>query len=288
MKMQSSKNLQKTPKPSAFVKKEPRPHGRPQKCLVALFLAGLLGTASFLSQSAAQTSSARDCTLTRDALSAPGRTEADRAKDPARKPNEVLCFFGIKEGMHVLDLFSGGGYYAEILSESVGTKGHITAHNNAAYLDFQKEQIATRYSQDRLQNVSPLHAEVNDLNLPHETYDIVLMVLAYHDIYYITDDGTWPLIDGPRLLQEIREGLKPGGVFGVIDHAAEEGAPPSVGTSLHRIDPALMRKEIEAAGFIFDGELDVLRNLEDQRSLPMYNPIVQGRTDRVIYRFRKP
>ena len=130
--------------------------------------------------------------------------------------------------------------------------------------------------------------EANDLTLRPGRYDAALMILAYHDIYYITEDGSWPTIDGPRLMKEVLSGLKPGGVLGIVDHVAAEGSPSSVGTSLHRIDPALLRREIEAAGFIFDGESEILRNPEDDHTKPMFDPSVRGRTDRIVYRFEKP
>lgn len=229
-----------------------------------------------------------DCGPASQAVATPARPADDLARDPLRKPADVLCFFGIAEGAQVLDLFSGSGYYTEIVSHLVGPRGGVVAHNNAAYLGFQKDQIAERYKDDRLGNVSQLHAEANDLKLAGATFDFALMILAYHDIYYVSEDGSWPPIDGPQLLAEILKGLKPGGILGIVDHTAEPGSPSSSGTSLHRIDPALLRREIESAGFIFDGQSSALRHAEDDRTKPMYDPAVRGNTDRIIYRFRKP
>jgi len=116
----------------------------------------------------------------------------------------------------------------------------------------------------------------------------VLMILAYHDIYYEDPAIGWAPIDGPAMLAEIRAALKPGGVLGIVDHAAAPGAPAGTAQTLHRIDPARLRAEVEAAGFVFEGESKALRNLSDDRTLPMFDPSVRGRTDRVIYRFRRP
>lgn len=229
-----------------------------------------------------------DCAAHRQAVTTVSRPLDDLARDPLRKPADVLCHFGIDAGDRVLDLFSGSGYYTEIVSHLVGPSGTVIAHNNEAYLGFQKEQIAARYKDGRLANTRQLHAEANDLRLEANTFDAALMILAYHDIYYVTDDSSWPAIDGPGLLREIMKGLKPGGVLGIVDHTARPGSPPSTGTSLHRIDPALLRSEIEAAGFKFVGESDALRNPDDTREKPMFDEVVRGRTDRIIYKFRKP
>jgi predicted methyltransferase len=221
-------------------------------------------------------------------LDHPDRLEGDRAADVRRRPEVVLEFFGIEPGMTVLDLYSGGGYYTEIVARIVGEDGRVVAHNNTPYLEFSKDEIARRYTPGRLENVERLTAENNALELDEAAFDAVLMILAYHDIYYDDPAIGWAPIDGPEMLAEIRSSLKPGGVLGIVDHAAAPGAPASAGQTLHRIDPARLRAEVEAAGFVFEGESKALRNLSDDGTLPMFDPAVRGRTDRVIYRFRRP
>lgn len=215
------------------------------------------------------------------------RPDADRSSDSTRKPVEVLTFFGIKPGMTVLDLFAGGGYYTEILSHLVGPDGQVVSHNNAAYLSFVgEEKLMERFGNRRLPNVKRIQMEGNALDLNKGVFDAVVMMLTYHDIYYNPQDGTWPLIDGPAMLANVHGSLKAGGLVGIVDHVAEAGAPASVGHTLHRIDPALLRKEMETAGFEFVGASDALRNPEDNLTKPMFDPQVRGRTDRVIYLFR--
>jgi len=216
------------------------------------------------------------------------RSEKDRAADVRRRPRAVLAFFGVDEGMTVLDLYSGGGYYTELVARTVGEDGVVVSHNNQAYLAFAKSDLATRYADDRLPNVERLLAENNEIELDESRFDVVLMVLAYHDVYYVEESIGWPAIDGPALLAEILGSLKPGGVLGVVDHVAVAGAPAEVAQSLHRIDPARLRSDMEAAGFVFDGESDVLRNAADDHTIPMSGPTVRGKTDRVVYRFRRP
>ncbi len=200
----------------------------------------------------------------------------------------MLEFFGIDRGMDVLDMFSGGGYYTEIVAYVVGPEGSVDAHSNSAYAEFVGAEVETRYADDRLANVRPLMAENNELDLAPGSYDAILMVLAYHDIYYVAPEDGWPRIDGPALVSEFYEGLRPGGVLGVVDHYAAAGSPPETGNTLHRIDPDIVIAELESAGFVLDGQSDILRNMDDDHRLNMAAPEVRGRTDRFVLRFVKP
>ena len=223
-----------------------------------------------------------------EALSHPDRLADDLERDAGRQPEAVLDFFELSAGSTVLDMFSGGGYYTEILARAVGGEGRVWSHNNTPYTEFAKDELEKRYTEDRLTNVERFIAENNELSLPENSFDTVLLILAYHDLYYIDPANGWDEIDGPALLAEIHKAMKSGGVLGVVDHAAQVGAPRESGGTLHRIDPALLKQEIVAAGFDFDGELDALRNPEDDRSKPMFAAEVRGKTDRFVYRFRKP
>lgn len=216
------------------------------------------------------------------------RPAADRARDRSRQGAAVLTFFRIGPGMTVLDLWSGGGYYTELLSHVVGGSGRVVAHNNTPYLEFARDDLAVRFAPGRLPNVERLLAENNQLDLPAGRFDAVLMTNVYHDIYFVDDKAGWPRIDGPKLLAEVFRSLKPGGVLGVTDHAALPGAPPETGGTLHRIDPALLKREITAAGFVLEAESDVLMNPTDDRTKSAFDPSVQGRTEQVVLRFRKP
>jgi len=223
-----------------------------------------------------------------EAIANPARPAADRARDQLRQSAAVLRFFRITPGMSVLDLYSGGGYYTELVSYIVGSSGEVVAHNNTPYLGFAKEDLAGRYTTGRLPNVERLLAENNELMLPSARFDAVLMTNVYHDIYYVDEKAGWSRIDGPKLLAVVFQALKPGGVIGVVDHAALPGAPPETGGTLHRIDPALLKRDFAAAGFVLDGESDVLINPTDDRTKSAFDPSVQGRTDQFVLRFRKP
>ena len=221
-------------------------------------------------------------------LASTDRLEADTQRDASRKPSDVISFFGIAPGMTVLDVFAGGGYYTEVASHVVGSSGAVHSQNNRAYLDYAKDEIAGRYKEGRLANVTPLMAENNELTLAPQSYDAVLIVLGYHDVYFVDADNGWPEIDRNQFLAELYKGLKPGGVLGVVDHAAAAGAPAEVGGTLHRIDPQRVIDDFTGAGFVLEGTSEVLLNAEDTLDKPMFDPQVRGKTSRFVHRYRRP
>lgn len=223
-----------------------------------------------------------------DAVAHPDRRAADAARDAGRKPAEVLEFFGIGPGMAVLDLFSGGGYYSELLSYVVGPDGRVVAHSNKAYLNFVGDEFEERYAGGRLANVEVLMAENNELEVAAEAFDAVMLILSYHDLFYVSPENGWPKIDVPKLLAEIHKGMKPGAILGVVDHYAEAGSPRETGNTVHRIDPGIVISELEIAGFVLEGKSNILRNMDDDYSKIVFDPELRGKTDRFVLRFRKP
>lgn len=222
------------------------------------------------------------------ALATSRRSPEDRARDESRHASAVLSFFGIAPGMSVIDLYSGGGYYSELLAYVVGPSGHVVAHNSPPFQQRAQREMAVRYQPGRLENVEQLLADNNDLKLPAERFDAALIILAYHDLYYVNEAEGVPPTNVPRLLGEIYRSLKPGGVLGVVDHAAVPGSPADTGASLHRIDEALVRSQLTAAGFLFEAQSEILRNPDDDRTRLPFSPDLRGRTDRFVLRFRKP
>jgi len=223
-----------------------------------------------------------------DSLASPSRLDGDAARDAGRKPDKVLAFFGIGPDMVVLDMFSGGGYYAEIISKVVGKKGRVVAHSNSAYLNFVGEEFEARHANGRLPNVDVLMAENNELHLDADQFDAITMVLAFHDTYWINPEGGWPEIDRTTMNAELFASLKPGGVLGVVDHSAAAGSSTDTVATLHRIDRAIAVADLETAGFVLESESYVLRNAEDDYSKGVFTPGVRGTTDRFILLFRKP
>jgi len=222
------------------------------------------------------------------AVARDARPDSDRDRDAQRKPAAVLEFLGIVPGMTVLDMFTGGGYYAEIISGVVGEEGKVIAQSNQAYLGFVGDAFKERFDSGRLANVEVLMAENNELSLEADSLDAVMLVLSFHDLYHSDPENGWPRIDGPAFLAELMKGLKPGGIVAIIDHYAEAGAPAETGDTVHRIDPAIVVADMEAAGFVLDGQSDLLRNPNDDLTRIVFAPELRGKTDRFMMRFKNP
>ena len=192
--------------------------------------------------------------------------------------------------MTVLDLNAATGWYTEILARVVGPTGRVIAHNHpGARTTLSAEAFEARYGGNRLANVEQIFVRHDDLRLPPGSVDAVLMSLVYHDTYWQRADVDWGPIDRQALLECLFAALKPGGIVGVIDHfAAVDSDPFESVQALHRIDPAVVRRDFVAAGFEPDGASDVLRNTGDDYSRSVFDAAVVGRTDRFVLRFRKP
>lgn len=220
------------------------------------------------------------------AVAAEGRLEKDHARDTTSKPAAVLEFFGLKPGDVVIDLFGGGGYYTELASRVVGEEGQVYFHNNKAYIPFVEKELGERFADDRLDEVVRLVSETDQLGLPDARADMVLMIMCYHDLYFV--DKSWPEIDRRRFWEQVYAALKPNGTLAVVDHIAEDGTGSSAVQTLHRIDKSFAKTDIEAAGFVFEAESPVLHNPDDDHTLSVFDPQIRRNTDRFVYRFKKP
>ncbi len=220
------------------------------------------------------------------AVESPSRPEADRARDADRKPAEVLAFFGIEPGMKVAEMMAGSGWYAEILAEAIGPEGRLYVHNSPFVLQrFAEKPLTERLARMKAVHVTRLDGDPGDPGLP-TGLDVVLLIRFYHDFF-------WQGVDRAAFNKAVFAALKPGGVFGVVDHHAEAGSGDRDAKEmdgLHRVDAALVRKEIEAAGFVLDAESDLLRHPEDTRDWFIFKDEgkLRDKTDRFIFRFRKP
>jgi len=223
------------------------------------------------------------------AIASPDRPAGDLEQDARRKPQEVLEFVGVGPRMHVIDVFSAGGYYTELLARTVGAPGQVIAYNNPPYASFAAKAIETRYEGNRLPNVKQVTCTIEQLELVPASLDVALFIMSYHDLYWRPDDGSWPPTDPLLLLGKLYAALKPGGVIVVEDHVANAGGDPSkVVADLHRIAPAIVKRDFAKAGFVLDGESRVLANPEDDHTKLVFDEAIRGRTDRFLYRFRKP
>lgn len=220
------------------------------------------------------------------AVAHPRRPEADTVRDEARKPAQVLAFLSIEPGMTVLDLFAGGGYYTEILDVLVGEDGKVVSHNNQAYLGFIGPELEQRFADGRLSNTEQLIAEANDIHLEAGSLDAALMILAYHDFFYGSEQWNWPDIDEAAFLDELCNAMKPGAILGVADHVApNEGDIADHTFRLHRISPRKVIDDMTGACFDLVAESSLLRNTSDDHNVPSIAPEMSGKTDRFLYKF---
>lgn len=211
-----------------------------------------------------------------DALSAAERTAEDKDRDAARKPKQVLEFVGIGAGMSVLDVAAGAGWYTEVLSAAVGGNGHVISHNSFIYGPRNAATVAARA--ERLGNITMLFAAYGDFRLDEEV-DAALTGLNLHDFRNRSAEEAQVFLSG------VFRALKPGGVFGVIDH---EGSADMDNASLHRIELATAEEALENAGFIIEANSDVLDNPADDHTLKYDDESLGRNTDRFVIRARKP
>ena len=214
------------------------------------------------------------------------RPEADVKRDEFRKPAAMVEFAGIKPGMTVVDFLPGGGYFTRVFAKTVGAKGTVYALSGPPRPPADPAKPPPPPAQDVIAadpnyaNVKSVHVPLTALAVPTPA-DVVWTSQNYHDIKNV------PNVDMLAFDKTIYAMLKPGGVFVVLDHVANPGDPGST-KSLHRIDPAIVKQEVTAAGFKFEGESTVLKNPADDHTKGIRDGFSQGQTDQFVYKFRKP
>lgn len=222
----------------------------------------------------------------RAAVAAADRSEADRALDAGRKPAELLAFLGIGPGMRVAELGAGGGYTTELLARVVGPEGRVYGHNSPFLLErFAAKPWAERLARPVMAPVVRLDRPFDDPFPPDlEDLDAVLVVLFYHDTF-------WQEVDRARMNRAVLRALRPGGVYGIVDHSAAAGRGAADVQTLHRVEESLVRSEIEAAGFRLRASGEFLRSPGDTRdwnASPRAAAERRGTSDRFVLRFEKP
>ena len=214
------------------------------------------------------------------AVANPARPAADTARDAARKPAEVLEFSHVKSGDKVLELIPSAGYFSHLFSGAVGPNGRVYA----ASPNFNPETgkpVGVKLVDPAFPNVIPI-ALGRTLSVP-EPVDMIFTAQNYHDFHL-----SRLTLDVAALDKGLFAALKPGGLLIIEDHAAVAGSDLTVPDKLHRINEDLVKQEVEAAGFVFDGESDVLRNPADPRTGSVFSAEIRGHTDQFLLRFHKP
>lgn len=220
------------------------------------------------------------------AVDAPDRSADDRALDAGRQPARLLAFFGIAPAMRVAELGAGGGYTTELLVRIVGPTGQVYGQNSPFLLSRVAEAPwSARLAKPLLKGVVRLDRDFDDPFPPGvRDLDAVLMILLYHDT-------VWMKVDRERMNRAVYAALKPGGIYGIVDHSARVGTGTADVETLHRIDESTLRSEVEAAGFRLAADADFLRNPMDTRDWspsPRAAGERRGTSDRFVFRFARP
>lgn len=211
------------------------------------------------------------------AIASTRRSAEDRAQDETRHPAEMLALSDIAPGQSVGELLPGEGYFTRLFSLSVGPQGHVYT-----VVRLQPSQYEHPVAED-MGNVTTVRANYDAFTFP-QPVDVVFTARNYHDLKI----ASYNMGDTVAMDRAAFAALRPGGVYIVIDHSAAAGYIEDQQHPLHRIDQDLVRREVESAGFVYDGEMQILRNPQDPRTQNVFDPAIRGHTDQFVMRFRKP
>ncbi len=220
------------------------------------------------------------------ALADPGRPDDQKALDVDRKPADMIAFAGIKPGSRVMDIMPGQGYFTRIFAKVVGDTGYVYAFTPTELDPIIQKRLPGADVKKQFAaypNVAALHVPANQIFAP-ESLDVVWTAQNYHDMH----DPFMAPADLSIINKAIYAALKPGGIYIVLDHSAPDGSGLADTNTTHRIDEAVVKKEVEAAGFKLIAESNVLRNKADPRDKLVFDPSIRHHTDQFILKFQKP
>jgi predicted methyltransferase len=258
-------------------------------------------------------------------VASPDRTAADRTNDQRRKPEQMLVFIGVRPGTTALDLSAAGGYTTELLARAIGPSGmvygqsrprdpsrpptppaaaegnsHPTAASGTAAAAPAAQPAAAapagapRPSPDALEardralrnagiEAAPIAVVVRPFEAPIPPelpeFDLVTLMFNYHDLGHLG-------VDRAAMNRAVFQALKKGGVYVIADHSGRPGTGISEAGTLHRVEEAFLRKEVEAAGFKLAAEGNFLRNPKDPRDKNTPDP--PQPKDEFVLKFVKP
>ena len=205
------------------------------------------------------------------------------------KQSELIRFARVEAGSTVIDVYPGDGDWTRLFSEVVGPEGRVYSFVPAEVAHFKNDPVGlmqTLAKEPGRENVEAVSADLVAMSEATQPADVLWLHLFYHDLHtaLIQDKGA----TAPEFNRAVYQGLKPGGFYVIVDHAAAAGSGMSDAQALHRIDPASVRGEVEAAGFVLDAKITLLGNEDDPHSIKVFDPSIKGQTDRFAYRFVKP
>ena len=253
--------------------------------IISLVLAGVALSVTSCGREESDVAEIRQALTIDEAINHPSRPEQDRADDGSRRPDRILEFVGIEPGDTVFEIEAGAGYYTELFSRLVGPEGQVIMQSPAEFDKFFSDRQAERLRDNRLANVRLSNTLFDDLDAEDNSVDVVTWILGPHELYY-RPIGVETLGDPAGAFAEIKRILKPDGVFLVIDHSAPAGAPTATGNTTHRIDPYIVKKLARDAGLHSMGESLVLRNLDDDVEMNVFDPAVRRRTNRFVIKYK--
>jgi predicted methyltransferase len=210
------------------------------------------------------------------ALAAPGRPAEDKARDAVRKPIETVQFLGIETGDTVIDVIAAGGWFTEVLSAAVGPSGRVLAQNPQFFVSREGFAAAEKARHDRLGNVQAVHGELAAAGITQA--DAAITALNLHDLF----NGQNGEEAAVAFARGVYDALKPGGVFGVIDHVGIAGQNNA---QFHRLEVADARDVLTKAGFTIEAESGLLHNPDDDHTKPVGE--MARHTDQFLLRARK-
>ena len=217
-------------------------------------------------------------------VSDPARPDADVARDAALKPGQVLAFAGVRPGQRVVDLIPAGGYFTRLLSKAVGPNGKVYAYvpDELTRQAARDPAVAVVTRDSRYANTMLTVRNLSDFVLP-ERVDLILNGQHYHDM----KSPILGPVDMRRFNTAAFNALKPGGTYLVIDYVGATGSGARDAATLGRVEPAMVVAEATAVGFVYSGELTVLRDSTDPHTARGQEG-APGRGDQFVFRFRKP
>lgn len=204
------------------------------------------------------------------------------------KLSELIRFARVDAGSIVIDVYPGEGDWTRLFSDIVGPEGRVYSFVPAEVADFKNDpvgRIQTLAKEPGRENVDAVTAELVAMPEVTRPADVLWLHLFYHDLHTALIQARGA--SAAQFNRAAYERLKPGGVYVIVDHAAAAGAGTSDAQALHRIDPASVREEVEAVGFVLDAESTILANEDDSRSMKVFDRSIKGATHRFAYRFLK-
>ena len=202
------------------------------------------------------------------------------------KLSELTRFARVDAGSTVIDVYPGDGEWTRLFSDVVGPEGRVYSFVPAEVAHFKNDPVGRMRAlaqEPGRENVEAVSADLVAMPESLQPADVVWLHLFYHDLHTSLMQAKGAT--AAHFNRAVYERLKPGGYYVIVDHAAAAGAGTSVAQSLHRIEPASVRAEVEASGFVLDADSALLANKDDGHSIKVFDPSIKGETDRFAYRF---